>query len=106
MVAKDPLTVMATHHQRGAFFSKIPAIRSVIHAIEWLFQTSGRLGIRSTNGIIDAPGSAIKHFPRLFKFVRAVEHFVDGHRKRLLLKNNVFVYRQAIYYAAFLISLC
>ena len=33
------------HHQRGALFSTIPAIRSEIHAIEWLFHTSGRLGI-------------------------------------------------------------
>src|SRR6516162_7248805 len=46
--AKEPVMLMVTHHQSGALFSTIPEIRSEIQAIEWLFRTSGFLGIRST----------------------------------------------------------
>ena len=65
------------HHQRGALFSTIPAIRSEIHAIEWLFHTSGRLGIRSTKAVVDASLSAITHYLQEFDFRRAAERVSD-----------------------------
>ena len=65
------------HHQRGALFSTIPAIRSEIHAIEWLFQTSGRLGIRSTNTVVEASLSDITHYLRWFDFRRAADRVSD-----------------------------
>jgi hypothetical protein len=67
--AKDPVIAMATHHQSGALFSTIPEIRSEIHAIERLFKTRGRLGIRSAKGIVSAPVSDTKYYPGpFFKF--------------------------------------
>jgi hypothetical protein len=60
---KDPVIAMATHHHSGALFSTMPAIRSEIHAIERLFKTSGRLGIRSAIGIVSGSVSDTKHYP-------------------------------------------
>ncbi len=65
--AKELVIAIVTHHQSGALFSTIPAIRSEIHAIEWLFQTSGCLGIRSTKAVVDASLSAIRHFLQWFE---------------------------------------
>jgi hypothetical protein len=58
-------------------FSTIPAIRSEIHAIEWLFQTIGSLGIRSSNAIVGAEGSDIVLPSRRFEFVPAADRFSD-----------------------------
>src|SRR5262249_53344084 len=80
--AKEPVMPMVIHHQSGALFSTIPEIRSEIHAIEWLFRTSGRLGIRSTKATVDASASAIRHFLHPFRFLPAV-HGVSDRRAHL-----------------------
>jgi hypothetical protein len=73
--AKEPVTLMLIHHQSGALFSTIPEIRSEIHAIEWLFRTSGRLGIRSAKGIVAGPVSDTKHYPSdSFTFDLRLDH--------------------------------
>ena len=55
----------------------IPAIRSEIHAIEWLFQTTGSLGIGSSNAIVGAEVSDIELPSPRFEFVPAADRFSD-----------------------------
>ena len=54
---------MATHHHRGALFSTIPAIRSEIHAVEWLFQTIGSLGIPELVATLSRSGQFLEQAP-------------------------------------------
>jgi len=51
-------------------------------AIVWLFQTSGRLGIRSTKAAVNASLSAIRHFLRWFEFRPAVNPASDRRFRR------------------------
>ena len=80
--ANELVIASEIHHQRGALFSTIPAIRSEIHAIEWLFHTSGRRGIRSTKTVVDASLSAITRYLRCYSPRREGDRVSDRRFRR------------------------
>src|ERR1700739_3970429 len=87
--AMEPVMPIAINHQSGVLLSGTPAIRSVIHAIERLFSTSGGRGMRSTKGTIlgaETFVSAIMRFlqsVRSFAFLAALSRLIPlAHARR------------------------
>src|SRR6202008_1315485 len=74
----EPVMPMAINHQSGVFISGTPAIRSVIHAIERLFSTSGGRGMRSSKGTIFRVETCVS---AIMRFLRLVQKFASVHAR-------------------------